>query len=320
MGNARKSSQVVLQVLTELAKNPKEDSALRSRAAEGLGNAEKLSDATVQVLTQLANNSREFFYLRLHTAEALLKVEKLRDAAMQVLIELAKNPKEDTLNRGGAVNALGNAGKSSEVAVQVLAQFAQNSREDPYLRGSSALALGNAGKSNPAAAQVLTQFATDPKADFDLRSAAVSALRDLRPLALSEFFVSIEQIRDRKSPQFSATRFAAYFSSGGSRETKTLLKWIVLPKPESFPTQLTYDEAKTTLAVFATAWKSSEGLIESQSELVRAIVAVTQLGKWQPSDIPLLEQHYKNLSEIKSNRANEIKTAIDALKSKKRTP
>ncbi|BAY54747.1 HEAT repeat-containing PBS lyase [Leptolyngbya boryana NIES-2135] len=313
LGNAGKTNNTAVQVLTDILKNGKEDSLIRRPVAKALINAGKTNDTVAQVLTDILKNSKEDSKIRIGAASALIDAGKSEELAVQVLTDIFKNSKEDSKIRIDAVLALGNAGKTNSTVVQVLTDILKNSKEDSDLRIGAAWALIDAGKSEELAEQVLTDILKNSKEDSDLRIGAVLGLRKLRPLALSEIFVFIEQTHDRHSRDFDKARFAAYFYSGDSSVTKTLLKWIGSPKRDSIPTKLDHDEAKKTMEVFATAWKPSEGFTESRAELARAIATVISQGNWNLRDALLLEQHYKNLKDANFTEANTVKTAIDSL-------
>ncbi len=107
-------------------------------------------------------------------------------------------------------------------------------------------------------------------------------------------------------------RWLTYFLSGGSDEAKTLLKWV--GKPQTTPEKLTHSEGVKTLNLFLKAWEvsTSEGLKELKDDLAKQIAIITAYKniRWQPQDITLLGQHYKNLKEVNSTHAETIQSVI----------
>ena len=108
-------------------------------------------------------------------------------------------------------------------------------------------------------------------------------------------------------------RFLVYLLSGGSDEAKTLLKWMGKPQSGSIPTQLNHNEGAKTLALFAKAWEPSKDLPNLRRSLTPQIADVAKMGTWETGDIPLLANHYQNLSAANSNNADSVKEAMNRL-------
>ncbi|MCY7272517.1 MAG: HEAT repeat domain-containing protein, partial [Phormidesmis sp. CAN_BIN44] len=90
-----KQSEEIGKRAINLLNNSKEDSDLRSKAAEALGNLDKSNPAAVQSLTSVLNNSKENSNLRSSAAEALGYLGKSNPAAVQFLTSVLNNSKED---------------------------------------------------------------------------------------------------------------------------------------------------------------------------------------------------------------------------------
>jgi HEAT repeat protein len=313
LGNLGKTHDRALQILTDFLNNRQEAPSLRSKVASVLGNLGKTHDRVVEVLTDIFNNSKETRALRSSAAVALGNLGKTHDSVVPVLVEILKNEEEPSYTRSRAAEALGHVGKTNDTAVQGLTAILNNRQEAADVRSSAVEALGRVGKTNDTAVQVLTNVLKNSQEASSLRSIATVAVGNRIPLLVSDVFIFIERTYDRSSSDFNDMRFAAYFYGRGNSEIKTLLKWIGSPKRESIPTQLNHDEAKKTLEVFAKAWEPSREFPNSRAELAGAIAEVAKMVRWQTGDMPLLEQHYKNLSDAKSKSADSVKAALDSL-------
>lgn len=318
LGNVGKTNSAAVQVLISLVKNDEEDLDLHIDAVEALGNASRTNSAAVQALTDIVKNTKEYLGPRFRAAQILINMGKANNAAVQVLADIIKNTKEDFDRRTEdprivAVKALGNAAKlNNDAAIQVLASIL-NSEEDLSLRTTAAEALGNVGKTNSMAVQILTHVLNNIKENEDFRIIAAEALGNIKKLELGEVLALVEMSSDRTSCCFYRLRFASYFYGRGDSEITTLLKWIGSPKRDSIPTQLSQNAARKTLEIFAKVWKPSQEFRESRAELAGAIAEVAKMVHWQTGDIPLLEQHYKNLRDAKSKSADSVKAALDSL-------
>ena len=238
---------------------------LRIRAAYALGKLGKADARVVPFLTTIVNDSKRDLDFRLWAAEALANLGKVDVRVMQFLTTLVKDVHPDV----------------------------NDSWTDLYFGSSAIKILGNLGKVNARARQFLTTFVNDSQADWYFRSKAAAALGKLKPLNLGEFFVLLDITYRESSEHLDEPRFNAYFYGGGNNDVKTLLKWMGRPASNSLPTQLTREQGKQTLEVFARAWEASAKFPRIRNDLAQAIDRVTKMVQWQPGDIPLLKQHKK---------------------------
>ena len=173
--------------------------------------------------------------------------------------------------------------------------------------------LKSALKKPEAIAQKAGNLLKDKTQDANVRGRAADALGRISQLDFNQSLIILDSAEYENSEAAQQWRFLVYFLSGGSDEAKTLLKWMGKPQSGSIPTQLNHDEGVKTLTLFVKAWESSKDLPNLRSSLTQQIADVAKMGKWETGDIPLLEKHYKNLSDAKSNNADSVKAAIDSL-------
>ena len=163
-------------------------------------------------------------------------------------------------------------------------------------------------------AQQAAKILKDKNVDSYVRGSAASALGNIKQLEIKEFpfiLYSTYYDGDSKVPEW---RWLTYFLSGGSDEAKKLLKWVGKPHPQTTPEKLTHSKGVKTLNLFLKTWEvsTSENLTELRDDLAKqiAVVAAYKNVPWQPQDITLLLQHYKNLKKINSTHADKIQSVI----------
>jgi len=320
LGKIGKTDARVLPFLTTLVNDRQVGLYVRSKAVETLGKIGKTNASVVKFLTTLVNDNQVESGLRSEAAVALGYLGKADASVVQLLTTIVNDNLAESDLRDRAVKALGELGNADAKVVKSLTNLINyiqlDPQEDSYFLRKYRVpveALSKLSKTDARVVQLLTTLFSDSKADNSLRMEIVEALSKLKPLDLGKIFVLIAHIYDVGSDELAYSRFAAYFYGGGVNESKTLLQWIGRPDSNSIPTQLTHDEGKQTLDIFAKAWEPSANFPRIRSDLAQATGKVASMVQWQSDDIVLLEQHYKNLSNAKFNSADSVKAAIDSL-------
>ncbi|MFN6515951.1 MAG: HEAT repeat domain-containing protein [Nostoc sp. CreGUA01] len=203
--------------------------------------------------------------------------------------------------------------KKPEEIAQKAANILKDQNVDPDVRRSAAQALSNFGE---AAAQYIPEIANilkDENVDRDVRRSAAVALEKIRKLEVKEVVVILNNFYERGDSEYLNWRFLTYFLGGGTEEVKVLLRW--LGDSQAPPDKLTHDKGVKILKVFLDAWNGSQGLESLRSELAKQIseVAANKNVPWELKDILLLQDHYRNLENVKSTHANAVQSAIDKL-------
>ena len=209
---------------------------------------------------------------------------------------------------------MGNLGDAAKPYVKDIADILKDKNLESYVRGSAAYALGNLGDAAKPYVKDILEFLKDKNVDINVRRSAAYALGNIRRLELKEFPLVLYSAYYDGDSNVRYWRWSTYFLSGGSDEAKTLLKWVGKPHPQTTPKELDHSEGVKTLKLFLKVWKvsTSEGLKELQDDLAKQIAVITAYKniRWQPQDITLLGQHYKNLKEINSTNAETIQSVI----------
>jgi len=139
------------------------------------------------------------------------------------------------------------------------------------------------------------------------RSAAAEALPKLGKQGLPIVVYVLDAVQ-QNSYEMAQFRFLAHFIGGGEQDVETLMQWV--GKPKSTPENLTLDQGRKIMQLFADTWKLSESTPELRQELAEQIAAVAKKVSWKPQDIPLLQTHYENLKKGRYNQADTVQSAI----------
>jgi HEAT repeat protein len=195
---------------------------------------------------------------------------------------------------------------------QKIGNLFRDDKQDSSVRGRAAAALGNFGDAAKPLIPEILNILKDSNQDSSVRRSAAVALGNLGNLRLGEIAPILNPAYEELA-EVDYLRFTAYFSSGGDDNIKRLLKWIA--KSKQLPEKLERDEGVKTLEVFKQAWVASKDLPELRSDLESKIAMVATARKitWKTEDLPLLQQHYKNLKDSGSSNADSVQAAITAL-------
>ena len=242
---------------------------------------------------------------------------------IQSIINLVRDKSNDPSIRANVVEALARLDKENARShlKSYLSDFVAllNDRSDsPFVRVQAASVLGSLGTlAKPYVKDILNLFKDEAVYQTtysnDRRLSTAESLSEIEQLDLGSSLIIFNRTYYAGQGELPTWRFLTYFLSGGNHEIRTLLKWLSLPDSQKIPTQLSHTKAQQTLDLFNQAWQTSKDLPRLRGDLAQRIADVARLGKWQPGDIALLEQHYKNLSDAKSNSADSVKAAIDSL-------
>ena len=307
-----KKPENVAQKAAKILKDKNVESYVRGSAASALG---KLGDAAKPYVKDIADVLKDKNVDSRVRGSAASALGNLGDAAKPYVKDIADVLKDNNVEsyvHGSAASALGNLGDAAKPYVKDIADVLKDKNVDSRVRGSAASALGNLGDAAKPYVKDIADVLKDKNVDINVRGSAASALGKIKQLELKEFLLVLYSAYydgDSNVPQW---RWLTYFLSGGTDEAKTLLKWV--GKPQTTPEKLTHSEAKKTLKVFREAWEVSknENLPELRNDLEKqiAVVAAYKNIRWQPQDITLLGQHYKNLKKINSTHAETIQSVI----------
>ena len=236
----------------------------------------------------------------------------LKPDTAQKIGNLFRDDKQDSSVRGRAAAALGNFGDAAKPLIPEILNILKDSNQDSSVRGRAAAALGNFGDAAKPLIPEILNILKDSNQDSSVRRSAAVALGNLGNLRLGEIAPILNPAYEELA-EVDYLRFTAYFSSGGDDNIKRLLKWIA--KSKQLPEKLERDEGVKTLEVFKQAWVASKDLPELRSDLESKIAMVATARKitWKTEDLPLLQQHYKNLKDSGSSNADSVQAAITAL-------
>ncbi|MEL6164737.1 MAG: PBS lyase, partial [Cyanobacteria bacterium J06628_3] len=193
---------------------------------------------------------------------------------------------------------------------------------DRFASLSAIQALETAGDAAKPYFKDIVDIIKDKSFDLGVRIDAAAVLENLEQLELETVVIILDNVYYAGQSYkdftgiyqsgFGDWRFLTYYLSGGTEEVKTLLKWTGYPK--TLPKKLTHDEAVKTLKIFAKVWQSTQDLTRLRNDLARKIAVVAKKEFWEPQDIILLEQHYRNLKRAGYNEADTLKSVITDLK------
>ncbi|HYO58635.1 hypothetical protein [Archangium sp.] len=108
----------------------------------------------------------------------------------------------------------------------------------------------------------------------------------------------------------------AHAAGGGDPSAEALLRWVGR-KHEEIPSQLTVDDARSTLQAFNDFWPETKQYPTLRKNLAASIADVTLRARrqWELSDLDLLVHHERNLHEFHPKDADTVSavvTSIDA--------
>ncbi|MGF2039619.1 MAG: HEAT repeat domain-containing protein [Nostoc sp. CmiVER01] len=179
LGNFGQAAAQYIPDIANILKDEKVDSNVRSSAAVALG---KFGQAAAQYIPDIANILKDEKVDSNVRGSAAVALGKFGQAAAQYIpdiLNILKDKKVDSYVRGRAAEALGNLGQAAAQYIPDILNILKDEKVDSYVRGRAAEALGNLGQ---AAAQYIPDILNilkDEKVDLYVRSRAAEALDNL---------------------------------------------------------------------------------------------------------------------------------------------
>jgi HEAT repeat protein len=309
-GNLGDTAKPFILDIANILKDPKQDSSVRTGAAVALSN---LGDAAKPFIPDILDFIKDFNQYPYWRTGAAVELSNLGDAAKPFILNILnilKDPKQDSSVRERAAAELSNLGNAAKSFILDIANLLKDPKQDSSVRTGAAVALGNLGEVAKPFIPNILNFIKDPKQYLNARSIAAEALGNLGKLRLDEI-TPILNLAYEERADVDRFRFLAYLSSGGDDNIKRSLKWLA--KPKQLPEKLEREEGAKTLEVFKQLWEPSKDLPELRSDLEAKIALVAKKVTWKNEDLPLLQQHYKNLKDSGSSSADSVQAAITAL-------
>lgn len=313
----------VSRLLMEIVKNPKQYEWLHYNTIEALvkwsvtyQNAQELM---LNILTNPQSESdlrRKIMYVIRDTT-----VFDTNPLLMGILSDFAQNPRvepQDDFAMGkDAISKLGKLGENNIRVREMITAIAKERWTNVDRRERALTHLLRWAKTNPRDRQVLLDLLNDPKEDLGIRLFIAEEIGKFQPLTLNQLLIFVHGTHDSRTRSFSEGRFNAYFYGQGTEEIRLLMRW--LGRPQALPNLVTMTNAdrRRTLELFLTVWPDSKGFEQSRAELVKAIALIISSSQWTKNDIPLLEQHYHNLSRPQVfgvSEASIIKGVLESLR------
>ncbi|MGB7377367.1 MAG: HEAT repeat domain-containing protein [Rivularia sp. (in: cyanobacteria)] len=314
LGNLGDAAKPYVKDILAFVKDEKVDSSVRSSAAVALGN---LGDAAakhyVKDIVAILKDEKAPPTVRYGAALALGNLGDAAKPYVKDIFAFLKDGKVNSYVGGGAAFVLGNLGDAAKPYVKDILAILKDEKVNPSVRGDAVEALGNLGDAAKPYFQDILAIVKDEKVDSTVRSDAAEALGKIEKLNFNQVLLVLNNFYYPGESYIDEWRFQTYFLAGGTKEVKTLLKWLAHYDSTKIPTKLTHKEAKKTLQLFAKIWQPSQDL-RLRKDLADKIVRVTKLVSWQPQDIVLLQTHYNNLKNAKYSQADSIESVIIQLK------
>jgi HEAT repeat protein len=329
LGNLGDLAKPYVKDIVDILKDEKINSSIRANAVEALGNLGDLAKPYVKDIVDILKDEKIDSFIRANAVEALGNLGDLAKPYVKDIVDILKDEKIDSSIHTNAVKALEKLGDIAKPHVKYIADILKDKKIDASIHADAADVLGKLGDAAKPYVKDIADILKDKNVDPSVRGRAASALGNLEQLQVNNLVTVLDNIyyagqsdRSRLIPGFEIIsvfedwRFYSYLLGGGSDDSKTLLKWVGLPKPKSIPTKLNRDEAIKTLEVFTKAWQPSqdlERLREDLAEKTSLVVSQKQV-TWQPQDILLLERLKNNLSKAGyGNKASAIESTINSL-------
>lgn len=173
-----------------------------------------------------------------------------------------------------AARTLDNLGMSIQPYASEIATILRDQKRYISNRISAAAMLGNLGEAAQVYVPDIAALLQDDKlsSSSDRVDRVVEALGKIQKLNLGQaiaainylYYPNLDYVQNPKviisNTDPYQFRFNIYLSSSGDEEVQSLLKWLGKPHPDSIPKQLTHEQGRKTLALFAEAWELSENL------------------------------------------------------------
>jgi HEAT repeat protein len=320
LANLGDTAKPYIQDIFTLLKNKIFKAYIINDATEVLDNLGDAAKPYIQDIVAIVKDEKVNSSVRSDVAKALVNLGDAAKPYVKDIAAILKDEKVDSDVRGGAAVALGNLGDAAKPYVKDIAALLKDQKVDSDVRGGAAVALGNLGDAAKPYVKDILAFVKDEKVDSyvhgsDVRGDAAQALGKIEQLSLNQVLLVLNNFYYyyQREGDLDKWRFQTYFLAGGTKEVKTLLKWLAHYDSTKIPTKLTHKEAKKTLQLFAKIWQPSQDL-RLRKDLADKIVRVTKLVSWQPQDIVLLQTHYNNLKNAKYSQADSIESVIIQLK------
>ena len=322
MGEAAAAEQI--PTLMALLTDPATDNNIRAAAASALGSMGEAAAAQAPQLGALLADPATDFNIRAAAASALGSMGETAAAQIPTLMALLTDPATDNNVRHAAARALGWMGEAAAAQAPQLGALMMNADELDYLRYQAALALGQMGQAVADEAPKFKQLLADQRSQGpgfeELSMVAARALSQLEPSAMgplkNDILIHLLNAVSLNNSRADFFRFTAYYLSDGDADALTLIRWLGVRDEDYLPnaTDLSHREAKEILRVFAEAWPQDlTGLTKLDDEWPRQIANIVDATTWNPSDLPLLRQHYQNLRAMRSTQAAAITSEIATL-------
>ncbi|MEO1558912.1 MAG: HEAT repeat domain-containing protein, partial [Cyanobacteria bacterium J06632_19] len=318
MGDAAKP---YINEIFDLIKDKSVDSMTRRIAAQALGNMGDAAKPYIKEIFDLIKDESVDSWIHSSAVQALGNMGDAAKPYVKDIADIFKDKSAHPWIRSGAAQALGNMGDAAKPYIKEIFDLIKDKSVKPYVRSSAAYALKNLGETAKPYFKDILNFIKDKSVDSVVRSSAAQALGNIQQLKLEEVVIVLDNVyyagQSNQNTGFLSAfenwRFLTYYLSGGTNEVKTLLKWTGYPKKR--PDKLTHDEAVKTLKTFAKVWQPTQDLTRLRKDLASQIGQVAKRASWQPQDIILLEQHYRNLKRAGYNEADTLQSVITTLKS-----
>ena len=283
-----------------------------SDAVEALGNMGDAAKPYVKDILNIIKDKSVNSSVRSNAVEALGYMGDAAKPYVKDVVNIIKDESVDSEVRSNAVEALGDMGDAAKPYVKDIIDILKDKSVDSNVRRNAAYALGNMGNASKPYVKDILNIIKDKSADSGVRNSAAQALQNIQQLKLGEVVIVLDNVYYDGHLIIPKWRLLTYIIGGGTDEVKTLLKWTGYPK--KIPDKLTHDEAVKTLKTFAKVWQPTQNLTLSRNDLASKIALVAKKASWQPHDIILLEQHYRNLKQRGYNEADTLQSVIVNLK------
>ena len=294
-------------------KDEKVSSSVRSGASQALANFGEPAAKYIPDIANILKDEKVSSSVRSGAAQALANFGEPAAKYIPDIANILKDEKVDYKVRSGAAQALANFGEAAAKYIPDILNFLKDEKVDYKVRSGAAQALANFGEAAAKYIPDILNFLKDEKVDYKVRKSTAEASANFRQLKLGEVVVVLNNLYYASHLESKRWRFLTYLTGGGTKEVKTLLKW--LGKPDKPPETIQYDEAKKTLEVFQQIWEPTEGLREIRKDLARntGIIVKEESVTWKPQDISWLQVHYSNLKTAGYNDADTVRRVINNL-------
>lgn len=273
----------------------------RVGAINALKELEKAPQSTIKLLGEIVRDGNEELKLRNLAMESLAYLGELR----------ASDLDEETLNAYLKLFSITPARAPGERFKNLLLQTVEEGNYGS--RVNALLELSRQELFEPAILERVIKQLYLPELPAILRERIIVYLMSMERLEESALILKLINCSYLYPDEAHLYRFIVYYLTGGDGWAREALRWSV-PRRD-LPAGPSYEEALSTLELFARLWDESGELPQYRADLESKIaILITKKGiKWQKRDIPLIKEFQTRLEEADSTRSAALEMEISRL-------